>query len=297
MPVGIGIDMFNGVGRSPLDDRLMVRSEYHNLGVVMGCKVSTSSTGMSYSVGVGSDPVSVAIGSRSGADGATKFIVPTGSVQTTAAPASGARIDIVYGLQRDPEKGDPDNQSIIGVVQGAAGASPVAPSLPAGAVELARYQVPQGATSTSAATLVSVGDRAIPYGASMGVVHKFTDTFNGKPTQTMRTLGAGSVKIPTERVLEFRLQPTISSEADTKSGSVYVKFMLDGKPVAGFEMSFDRFYQTQMFTKLVTVPAGTHSVSYTIEHAWGDPYVTRYGTYDKRTFSGTTFEVFDQGVA
>ena len=91
MPVGIGIDMHNGVGRSPLDDRILARANFASLGILRGCVVTGSSTAMSYSVSPGSDPVSVAVGERGPLEGATPFQVPTASIATTAAPASGLR--------------------------------------------------------------------------------------------------------------------------------------------------------------------------------------------------------------
>lgn len=79
----------------------------------------------------------------------------TVSVSTTPAPGSNSRIDIVYAWQREFSLDGVDSNPVIGVVQGTAAASPVAPSLAAfpGAIELARITVPAGITATTSATI------------------------------------------------------------------------------------------------------------------------------------------------
>lgn len=298
MSTGTGVPKVGAVGRSSLDDRILSRSRYHNLGVVMGCAVGVSASGMSYTVSTGTDPVSVAVGSRGGADGAVEFPVPAVSVSTTAAPASGGRIDTVWARQLNPDNGDSDNQVVVSVSQGnPSSGSPVAPILPPGAVELAQYLVPQGATRTNQATLMRTGARAVPYGSSLGVLHSFLDTMNGKPAnQGTRTLGGGSINLPMARRLEFRIQPTVAAVTNSQSGTVWVRFMLDGAAVAGFEIEFNRFWKTQFQSRFVVVPAGVHTVAYQIEHQYGDPYVLRYGGTGNPA-AGTAFEVIDAGIA
>lgn len=79
------------------------------------------------------------------------------TVATTAAPGSNSRIDIVYVWQREFSLDGVDSNPVIGVVQGAAAASPVAPSLAAfpGAIELARIVVPAGVTATNSGTTIT----------------------------------------------------------------------------------------------------------------------------------------------
>lgn len=80
----------------------------------------------------------------------------TVNVVTTAAPASNSRIDIVYVWQREFSLDGVNSTPVIGVVQGTAAASPVAPSLAAfpGALELARITVPAGVTATNTGTTI-----------------------------------------------------------------------------------------------------------------------------------------------
>jgi hypothetical protein len=81
----------------------------------------------------------------------------TVNVVTTAAPGSNSRIDSVYVWQREFSLDGTDSNPVIGVVQGTAAASPVAPSLAAfpGAIELARITVPAGVTATNSGTTIT----------------------------------------------------------------------------------------------------------------------------------------------
>lgn len=102
---------------------------------------------------------------RSAADGAV--IVPndgTVSVATTAAPASNSRIDRIYAWQRDFALDGTNSDPVIGVAQGNSAVSPVAPAIPTGAVELARFTVPAGITATTSA----VGTQTVPFTAMAG---------------------------------------------------------------------------------------------------------------------------------
>lgn len=301
MPTGIGIDAVTVgeelVGRTALDDRLLVRAEFHNLGIVMGCAVGTSSSAMRYSVGTGSDPVSVALGSRSGADGASKFIVPTGSITTTAAPASNSRLDVVWARQNDPSKGDADNQAVLGVTQGTAAASPVKPSIPAGAVTLAVYNVPAGITRTSQASRVEIGEHAIPYGASLGVLHRFTDTSSGPQSQNRVALGAGQLVLPTPRLVNFSLAPTVSVASTTGSGIILYRIIVDGAEAFATVYEAGGRFETGYLSHLMELSAGRHTVSYTREHVTGDAFHQRHGLHSGRRYSGTTFIAEDRGVA
>lgn len=73
------------------------------------------------------------------------------SVGTDPAPASGSRIDIVYALQQDIDVGDLGNAAQLGVAIGAASGAPIAPSIPAGALELGRNTMTSTATTTASA--------------------------------------------------------------------------------------------------------------------------------------------------
>lgn len=92
---------------------------------------------------------------RSAGDGVYRFST-TGAttVPTLAAPVANSRIDVIWVRQNDQSKGDPDNKAIAGVANGTAAASPAAPEIPVGAMELARATITSTTTRTDAASLV-----------------------------------------------------------------------------------------------------------------------------------------------
>lgn len=75
-------------------------------------------------------------------------------VSLSAAPSSNSRIDVVYVKHNDATGSDADSLPVIAAVTGTAAASPVKPSIPAGALELATVLVPAGATTTQSSGVV-----------------------------------------------------------------------------------------------------------------------------------------------
>jgi hypothetical protein len=71
------------------------------------------------------------------------------SVTTTAAPASNSRIDVIWVKPQFNLYGDTGLFApVFGVTQGTAAASPLKPTIPAGALELATATIPSTATTT-----------------------------------------------------------------------------------------------------------------------------------------------------
>ncbi len=107
-------------------------------------------------------------------DGAVK-------VDTTAAPSTNARLDVIYVQPRFSLDGDSTDSPAIGVVQGATApiASLVRPAAPAGALILAVAQVSFGATSTAGSAVVIT--QVAPFTAASGgtVVVRNTSELNG----------------------------------------------------------------------------------------------------------------------
>ncbi len=87
------------------------------------------------------------------------------NVTTTAAPGSNKRIDIIYVQQKEVSEGDDATEAVIGVVQGTAASSPTAPTLPDGAIELARAEVTAGITATTSATITQTAPFTAPLGS------------------------------------------------------------------------------------------------------------------------------------
>lgn len=115
-------------------------------GSLWGCVV-TGTAGWNYSVAAGG-----LVTVRSTLEGAypASFDGAT-TVATDAAPGSGSRIDIIYAVQHDVDVADADNLAVLGVAIGTASGSPTPPSIPAGALELARNTMTSAATTTASA--------------------------------------------------------------------------------------------------------------------------------------------------
>ena len=74
-------------------------------------------------------------------------------VPLSAAPSANSRIDVVYVKQNETRSPMSDGSDVpsFGVVNGTAAATPVAPSVPAGALALAQVLLPAGVSNTAAA--------------------------------------------------------------------------------------------------------------------------------------------------
>jgi hypothetical protein len=97
------------------------------------------------------------------ADGVT-IIVNDGTVNVAiaAAPASNSRIDVIYVKHNDDTTGDANALPVLGVLQGAAAASPVEPTgLPTGALRLGTIRVYAGTTATNGGSNVVTNDFAM----------------------------------------------------------------------------------------------------------------------------------------
>ena len=98
--------------------------------------------------------------------------VGTGGVGTTvaAAPGTGSRIDIVWVRHRTAgENGDTTSEPDYGVTSGTPGSPGLAPSIPAGALELARATVSAGNANTSAASITQTYPRTALRGTPIPV--------------------------------------------------------------------------------------------------------------------------------
>lgn len=98
------------------------------------------------------------------------------SVSTTAAPGSNSRIDLIVHWQREFQVDGVDSEPVIFVVQGTAGAVPVAPSLASypGAIELARATVTAGATATNGGGVTIL--QTFPMTCAAGGIPRFRST-------------------------------------------------------------------------------------------------------------------------
>jgi|GEM_PF-1542581 len=122
------------------------------------------------------------------------------NVLLDAAPVANSRIDVIYAKQNDASATvtvpDANNTALLTFVKGTAGAVPVKPSLPVGALELATVLIPSSATATNSAGVVITQTAA--YGAAAGAAVPFRTTTtrdewtNAQENQTVVVLADSS---------------------------------------------------------------------------------------------------------
>lgn len=158
---GPGVRQIGAIGTTPKEHRLALAGQYAEnspgmprSGLLVQAATNvvtpTAATGtLTYSVA----PVAAVIARTVGGGVYTPTTTGNTSLNTGAAPASGSRWDLIWVKQNDQEKGDADNEAVLGVTQGIAGATPARPSgsVPAGAMVLAEAQIFSGTASTTAA--------------------------------------------------------------------------------------------------------------------------------------------------
>lgn len=187
----VPINTTGNVGTTELEARLALSALFeHNaagvprsgLLIPAGSSQTTIVTGaanMSYNLAACHPVINTAAN-----DGVYSFTATgTTNVVTTAAPATNSRIDLIWVKQNDKSKGDADNLAVFGVTQGVAASSPVAPALPARALEVARATI----LSTTTATNTAVITQTFKYAALKGTPIPVRDTTD-RATITAPTL-------------------------------------------------------------------------------------------------------------
>lgn len=90
------------------------------------------------------------VASKGKADGVTIFTNDgTVNVAISAAPGANSRIDVIWVKHEDNTTGDAASLPIFGVTAGTAAASPTAPAIPTGALELAQLRIYAGTVATN----------------------------------------------------------------------------------------------------------------------------------------------------
>ena len=147
-----------GVGTSPLDVRKALSGLFASTGVLPGAPsvLVQGTTEFTYSV-VGPAQFVTSRGPSDGHqlfanDGAATVVIKNeAGVVQSGAPGSGlSRIDVIWVRHpTNSENGDTSSQPIFGATSGlSASSSPAAPSIPTGALELARNTMTSAAVST-----------------------------------------------------------------------------------------------------------------------------------------------------
>ena len=281
---GLGI-YGNGVGVvTPLDDRMWqigawAKTSTPNLiraGLLYNgtSTIVTGTSGMSYNVA----PFAAA-----STRGATQGVVPfandaTENVVTTAAPGSNSRYDVVYAWPRDFALDGTDSDPVLGVVQGAAAASPTVPSLSAfpGAIELARILVPSGVTATNSGTTIT---QTAPFTAADGARIPFRNTTERDAgtycegqlgwlidTNTIQVYnGTGWATIPTPRVIpSAATNGSVDASGVVTSTAQSLVRVRDAFPAGGrvFKITYDVTAQTSSLLMRLAVGATDAATAY-----------------------------------
>lgn len=284
---GVGPDA-NGNGTTTDDIQRITSAEYIWPGIINRGNV-TGTTSMKYRLDGGAAIIQV------GPEAKVKVPLFAQDIPTEPAPATGSRTDIVYVKQNFPAT-DGNNLVVVGVAQ----------TLPSNALELQRFNVPAGATSTNQCTPTGNKIYTRPVGAQFGVLFSAVDTDGTEhaPGQTI-TRGAGSFNLWTDSDVELKLSSCISStdvngQVKDEVGSVMYQIYIDDILQYSWERRFDKFWESKEFSRLVTLPQGRHTVKYTAATRYYDgsnsgKWKVRYGSAFK--FSGDDFRVIHRGVA
>lgn len=204
MTSGFGVDPTKSAGvitsgTTAKDIRLAFGALY-TPGLISGGIVTTSSSAMRYTVSAGVAVVETAPGSKEN----IIIPIPATTLNVPTVPAGAPRTDVVYAIQRVPSV---EGDSEVVVTYG--------PTLPQRAVLLYSFAQPAGATVTSAGTKNGFIDYSIPYGASLGTLHyyqhKLNGTFTAAQSPEINRIGAGTIYLPTDRMVNFKVSAVLSA--------------------------------------------------------------------------------------
>ncbi|QFG12220.1 minor tail protein [Arthrobacter phage Racecar] len=191
------------------DDIQRVTGSLYSAGLISGGGVTTSPSALTYTVGSGvaAFPIVSDLSTPYKPQNQKTVLGPIpATTLTVTAPSSGTRTDIVYAQQLTPLD---DNDATIVVNFG--------PTLPARAVQLAKFTVTAGNTSSNQFAKVADVKYSIPYGASLGRLVNYTSLFNSpftvapSGTQPRSTVGSGTFYLPTDRLIRVSLTATVSA--------------------------------------------------------------------------------------
>lgn len=285
---GIGPDA-QGNGTTPDDIQVITAAEYANPGILAGCEV-TGTTGMSYQIKPGAVVIALA------KDRYVKAPVAPQTIPTEPAPTVGSRTDVIY-IKQNLTGSDGNNAVVAGVGR----------SAPANSIEIGRYTIGAGATSTAQGTRVGDTKYARPIGGRMGTLYGYVDTDGAVHEAGVIKRGAGSFYLPTDREVEVSLQSCVSTDIAAAmngdpipGGSVLYKIYVDDVVQRSFERAFSAVWDVKHFEFGMLLNAGRHTIHYTVERRWvqkgaSGRWKVRHGEGAK--FPGDILHVGDRGVA
>src|SRR5215217_2900790 len=156
MAVGFGVDKnASNIGTTSSDIR-KINGGLYTPGIISGCTVSV--VGSNYVVTSGVMAVKITT---------DEIVLAPVPAKTIPIPTIGTRTDIVYAKQRMPSTDGGLNDVLVDV--------DTTGTLPSRSVLLKKYSVSSGNTPTINGSV----DYSILYGANLGVLHKWQNTFSG----------------------------------------------------------------------------------------------------------------------
>lgn len=304
MATGIGIaamadpdDSSKRIGRTPLDDRL-IQAGLRTNGVLQWGGITPSTTAMAYTVS-GGFVVQIGMGSGQG----SVLGAPSGQVLTTyddgsALAVGGAqnRIDVIYVKQNDNDQGDGSVEMKFYVQKGVEGSTSTLPTLPPRSLVIEQRMVLPTTTKASQTTVVASRQYSVGLDGTKGVLHQWTDQFNGLADQGSRVLGNGTIVLSTDRNIDFEIIPCISAATTQNSGSCLYGVILDDVTIAACEIAYTGYWGVTYWKYPTTLEAGTHTVAYVRVKRAGDDFYQHYGSQQGYPWPGTIFRVVDRGI-
>lgn len=288
---GFGVDPTkdtNGVVTSSTSSKDIRRiwGGLYSSGLVTGGTITTSPSTLQFTVSSGVAMIPSAVGENI----ATPF--DTATVTAATAPTSGTRTDIIYVQQRFPSDGD--SNVVVGIGS----------TLPPNSIAVAKYIIGTNITNSNSATKTGDVDYSIPYGASLGILHQWRDTFSGIHNQSNLRLGTAKIYLPTDRLLRFTITSLLySSGANGFDNSKYCEWYsnpeLDNQPLTSWRTpGLHQAWATYTWQGYWSASAGSHTVSYSRGRSVGPgSAATLYGPSGSGwDWPGTLFTVEDAGV-
>lgn len=286
MTSGFGVDATaDGTSGTSSSDIRKINGGLYTPGIISGCAVTTSASAMSYTIASG------VVAIRCATDEIILAPVATTTISTPAAPTTGSRTDIVYVQQRYPSiEGDANLVVAAGT------------TLPARAVELRRYIVSAGNLNTNATVATGGINYSIPYGASLGVLHRWQNTYSGLLSTALIREGYGQITLPTDRRVKFSVNALLyaagaSGFDNSKYTEHYYLPNLNGGDMVifttpGLHQAWGQYY----WEHTVDVSAGTWPVNLGSGRMVGPGQAaTYYGVSSGFGRTGVVFTVEDMG--
>lgn len=305
--VALGVANDGETGTTPLAMRKIQSMQWSHTGVVDGLKV-TGRQGASYNVAQGvavlcrdSPAGGGVVSALSSADGFSIAYWEGGQTPTVSAnPGSLPRLDAVWLKAGDVQLGDEDNLVHVGVTEGTPASSPTAPTAPPGTLLLAVMRLPGGAADTSGATAQTVVDRAVPKGASLGVLADRLDT-SQRTVLGMKpyTFASAAVHLPTDRVLSITVMVSVqavSPKNDARTGSGYAQCRIDGVRSNTFRFRCDTWSPScYCYTYMVKLSKGDHVIEGWLHASMTAPASDVATKYAPNDWPGQRLTVVDMG--